>query len=271
MNQKVRLIALDMDGTLLLSDHATIPDRNIASIRKAQAMGIRVLICTGRLPEDISDYLKRMNLSCMIIACNGATAYTAPMPQGKRMFLHTLPAEDAKRAIAFLAEKHMVINGFESGVVNTFSEDPESHYHLVARHLIEEKRGLENLMAAAERGILKLYCYADYSRDRMREIRDELAGIIPNLVITASGANVIEVNAAGTDKGNALRHVAEMLTIPREAVMAIGDEENDIPMLQYAGFSVAMGNAIESVKKICRFVTAENDACGVSEAIESVL
>ena len=66
--KRVRLIALDMDGTLLLSDHQTVPQRNIDAIRRADAAGIHVCICTGRMIEDASDFVKRLNLPCMLIA-----------------------------------------------------------------------------------------------------------------------------------------------------------------------------------------------------------
>lgn len=65
----VRLIVLDMDGTLLLSDHQTVPQRNIDAIRRANAAGIHVCICTGRMLEDASDFTHRLNLPCMLIAC----------------------------------------------------------------------------------------------------------------------------------------------------------------------------------------------------------
>ena len=79
----VRLIALDMDGTLLLSDHQTVPQRNIDAIRRANAAGIHVCICTGRMLEDASDFMHRLNLPCMLIACNGTRISDAPLPEGR--------------------------------------------------------------------------------------------------------------------------------------------------------------------------------------------
>lgn len=104
--KRVRLIALDMDGTLLLSDHQTVPQRNIDAIRRADAAGIRVCICTGRMIEDASDFVKRLNLPCMLIACNGTRISDAPLPEGRILYRRSLEPEDAKRAIDLLMPYH---------------------------------------------------------------------------------------------------------------------------------------------------------------------
>ena len=78
--KNIRLIALDMDGTLLLSDHHTVPARNIEAIRRAASLGIRVAINTGRMLEDASDFIRRLDLPCLIIAANGARASEGPVP-----------------------------------------------------------------------------------------------------------------------------------------------------------------------------------------------
>ena len=99
---RVRLIALDMDGTLLLSDHHTLPQRNIDAIRRADAMGIRVAISTGRMVEDASDFIRRYDIPCMIVAANGARACDGPMPGGKMLYRCDLAPEDAAAALDLL-------------------------------------------------------------------------------------------------------------------------------------------------------------------------
>ena len=115
--KRVRLIALDMDGTLLLSDHQTVPQQNIDAIRRADAAGIRVCICTGRMIEDASDFVKRLNLPCMLIACNGTRISDAPLPEGRILYRRSLEPEDAKRAIDLLMLYHIMMNGFEDDFV----------------------------------------------------------------------------------------------------------------------------------------------------------
>ena len=133
----VRLIALDMDGTLLLSDHQTVPQRNIDAIRRANAAGIHVCICTGRMLEDASDFTHRLNLPCMLIACNGTRISDAPLPEGRVIYKRSLEPEDAKRAIDLLLPYHIMMNGFEDGRVTTVAFAPGQHYHIADRALVE--------------------------------------------------------------------------------------------------------------------------------------
>ena len=87
------------------------------------------------------------------------------------------------------------------------------------------------------------------------------------LVLTSSIPDNIEVNAQGADKGSALRALAERLGIPREKVMALGDNGNDVTMLQYAGVSVAMGDGSPEAKAAARFLTAPHDQNGLAQAV----
>ena len=159
--KRVRLIALDMDGTLLLSDHQTVPQRNIDAIRRADAAGIRVCICTGRMIEDASDFVKRLNLPCMLIACNGTRISDAPLPEGRILYRRSLEPEDAKRAIDLLMPYHIMMNGFEDGRVTTIAFAPGQYYHVAKRALVDVCYGEEAMYAAAERGIMKLYLAED--------------------------------------------------------------------------------------------------------------
>ena len=259
--KRVRLIALDMDGTLLLSDHQTVPQRNIDAIRRADAAGIRVCICTGRMIEDASDFVKRLNLPCMLIACNGTRISDAPLPEGRILYRRSLEPEDAKRAIDLLMPYHIMMNGFEDGRVTTIAFAPGQHYHVAKRALVDVCYGEEAMYAAAERGIMKLYLAEDGCD----------GAAVPHLQMTKSAPGNIEITPENAGKGMALAYLAQYLGLEREQVMAMGDAENDLSMLEYAEHSVAMANASDEVKATCRYQTASNDDCGVAEMIDRVL
>ncbi len=121
--KRVRLIALDMDGTLLRSDHYTVPQENIEAIRGAETAGLRVCISTGRMLEDASDFIHRLRLPCMIIAANGARASDGPLPEGSILLRHNLVPEDAHTALDILLAWGFMINGFEDGLVSTVQDD----------------------------------------------------------------------------------------------------------------------------------------------------
>lgn len=225
----VRLIALDMDGTLLLSDHQTVPQRNIDTIRRANAAGIHVCICTGRMLEDASDFTHRLNLPCMLIACNGTRISDAPLPEGRVIYKRSLEPEDAKRTIDLLLPYHIMMNGFEDGYAGAVDT--------------------ENTRAA----------------------RAAVQKALPHLPLTQSLPGNIEIMPENAGKGTALAFLANYLGFEREQVMAMGDAENDLSMLEYAYHSVAMANASPAVQKACRYQTLSNDECGVAAMIDRVL
>lgn len=274
--KRVSLIALDMDGTLLLSDHHTVPQRNIDAIRRVNAMGIRVAISTGRMIEDASDFIRRYDLPCMLIAANGARACTGPMPGGEMLYRKNLEPKDAHAALDILLESGLVIHGFEDGIVNTVDNGSGKKYHLVDRGLIEDRYGENEIRKAADRGVMKLFAVGggfagDVYDPRVAPTRERLMKEMPHLQITSSAPGNVEIISPEAGKGVALAYVAAQLGLTRENVMAVGDAGNDLNMLEYAVHSVAMGNATPDVLACCRYRTNCNDDCGVAEIIERVI
>lgn len=270
------MIALDMDGTLLLSDHHTVPQRNADAIRRAHSLGIHVVISTGRMLEDASDFIKRYNLPCMIISGNGARASDGPLPEGKILYASNLLPQDAHTALDILLPSGFMVNGFEDGVVHSAGNVCGRKYHLVERGLIEDRYGEESIRAAADRGLLKIFAIGDgFAGDlydpRVEPVRRALEKALGHLPITSSGAGNVELTSADAGKGKALAYMAGLLGLTRENVMAVGDAGNDLSMLEYAYHSVAMGNAVPEVHAACRYTTASNDECGVAQIIERVI
>lgn len=274
--QRVRLIALDMDGTLLRSDHHTVPQENIDAILRAHSLGIHVAISTGRMVEDASDFIRSYNLPCMIVAGNGARACSGPMPGSEWIYRCDLNPVDAHRALDLLKDSGLAIHGFEDGVVNTVDNGSGKKYHLVYRGLIKDRYGEEEIRKAADRGIMKLFAVGDgFAGDvydpRVTPVRERLMAEMPHLQITSSAPGNVEIISPLAGKGTALSYVAKSLGLTRENVMAVGDAGNDLNMLQYAYHSVAMGNASAEVLACCRYITATNDECGVAKIIHQVI
>lgn len=274
--KRVRLIALDMDGTLLASDHFTLPKPNVDAIRHADQCGIRVAISTGRMIEDASDFIRRYDLPCMIIAANGARACSGPMPGAEMLYACQLAPEDAHRVLDILLPSGLAINGFEDGIVNTVDPRKSRRYHLVDRGLIEARYGEEAFRKAADRGLMKIFAVGDGFAGSVYDplvasVREQIHRTLPHLQITSSAPGNIEITPPDAGKGTALAHVASLLGLSRENVMAVGDAGNDLNMLEYAYHSVAMGNASPEVMACCRYRTGTNDECGVAQMIERVI
>ena len=274
--KNVRLIALDMDGTLLKSDHRTISERNIEAIRRADRAGIRVCICTGRMLEDASEFIHRLKLPCSVIAGNGTRVSDGPLPEGKILLRRRFFPQDAHRVTDLLLPYGLTINALEDGRVSTYSPDGMQSYHLVRRGVVKGCYGEAAIRSAAERGVMKFYVAADSSSGskadaRIQKARAELRRELPHLQITSSAPGNLEIMPAGANKGTALAYMAQQLGLSSQEVMAMGDAQNDLSMLRYAYHSVAMANACGEVKAVCRYQTLSNDACGVAAMIERVL
>jgi hydroxymethylpyrimidine pyrophosphatase-like HAD family hydrolase len=212
--KRVRLIALDMDGTLLLSDHHTVPQENIDAIREADRRGIRVAISTGRMVEDASDFIRRYDLPCMIVAANGARACTAPMPGGEWIYRCNLEPQDAHRALDLLSGSGLAVHGFEDGVVNTLDNGSGKKYHLVYRGLIEDRYGEAEIRAAASRGIMKLFAVGDgFAGDvydaRVEPTRLMLQKELPHRICCTTGDG--EENLSVTCEADILRAIDTLL------------------------------------------------------------
>ncbi len=272
--KRVLLIALDMDGTLLASDHETMPADNIAAIRRADAAGVRVAISTGRMLEDVSDFINRLQLPCMIIAGNGARVSDGPMPGGHILVRRDLAATDAQRAAEILLSHELIVNAFEDGLISTVNQGTLWHYHLVTRGLIRERTGVQALREATSHDVIKLLAMSQTGENhddiQIDQALSEIRKALPHVQVVRSAPGNIEVISPDAGKGAGLAALACKLHLPRECVMAVGDEENDLSMLQFAFHSVAMGNAAQTVKAICRYQTATNDECGVARIIERV-
>ena len=276
MLSDVRLIALDMDGTLLSSDHHTIPQGNVDAIREADAEGIRVCICTGRMIEDAGDFVRRLGLPCMIIGADGARACDAPLPEGNMLLSRSFSPEDAQAVLDIALAHPVMVNVFEDGLVSTVLGPGGSKYHLVARALIDDVYGEEKLREAAARGASKIYIVDDHpDRDigkaSLDTIRREITQRLAHLQVSSSDPTNIEVTPPDVNKGTALAALAAQLGLTAQSVMAMGDALNDEPMLRFAVHSVAMANADPRIKAICRHETESNDACGVAKMIRRVI
>lgn len=269
-NTGIRLITVDMDGTLL-NENSVITRRSLDTIARAQAAGVIFSICTGRFFENASILLKDYGLDCPLISFNGARTSLAPF--GESFTSHKMPREAALATFWRLEEMDAHYFIFGEGFV-VISHDGDRHHSqkdFGSRMETEANTsyfyGKEACLKALAGGIYKYYIHADHDPLKLSRIRDGLQRVA-NINLTQSSSTNIEVMPQGIDKGVGVRDLAGHFCIPLSAVMAIGDQDNDLPMLQTAGFSVAMGNATPEIKAMADAITLSNAEDGVAEAIE---
>lgn len=283
----MKLIALDMDGTLL-NHHHTISPSNAEAIRRAQSSGIHVVVATGRSYQEAHPLIQEAGLHCPFLCVNGADIRTA---EGKRIAHFPLSLTQYQQIADVLKKGNVYYEVYtEEG---TLTEDREKalsflkayftgtkleqdpvHLHTLAedRFATGAVRLIESYDQYFSEQKAPIFKIMGYSLDpsNLSWTKEELQQL-PGLAISSSAPINLEVNSVQAQKGNAVQAYADSQGISLAEVMAIGDSFNDLSMMRIVGMPVAMGNAAEEVKAICRFTTKTNEEDGVAFAIEREL
>ncbi|RYL93602.1 Cof-type HAD-IIB family hydrolase [Sporolactobacillus sp. THM19-2] len=273
----IKLIAMDMDGTLLNS-HNEIGWENLKAMRYARSKGVSLTIASGRAPFDVMNLLKEADIEAHVIGGNGSTLHTL---DGKLLGADFLDTKEALEIVGDLtAKKYFVSVSTEHGIYHPENGELWLRQELERLHKPDERgEGYQRSakqtyhrnysspkdIEASGEGIYKLlvFSFDDQKLSRAREKYEAKH----KYAIVSSGSGNFEIMARNVSKGNALYHLASYLDIPLSEVMAIGDNYNDLSMFAVAGISVAMGNADQEIKDRCNRVTLTCAEDGVAHAI----
>ncbi len=257
----IRLIATDLDGTLLRSD-GTVSERTRRAIAHAREAGIAVVLVTARSPRTLRPLAQQIGVTGLAICLNGAVVYDLST---EAIVAHTpLSSAVAQRLVSALrATVPDVCFAVERGV--QAGHDPR---YAALRPIVDDHPSLiaDALTLCAE-DVTKLLVHhpAMPLPDLLRTTR-EIAG--EAAVVTHSSILFVEVSAAGVTKATALERLCAHLGVDAAAVVACGDMPNDLPMLHWAGHSVAVANAHPDVLAAVAEVTLFNDEDGVARVLE---
>ena len=265
--EKIRLIALDIDGTLV-DDEKRLPPANREALEAAQAAGVRVAIASGRMTPRIESIEELLGIDCIIVAYNGAKVVT-PRSEGRNTISHQpLPADVANFFIGYSHDNGHLLNFYHDDVL--YAQEGEDRRRFM--EIYAGRTGAEyNVSADLERfrgqQPTKLILLADPAeRDRLHDqFCDEFG---ERAFITKSDPEYLEIMAPGVHKGSGLATMAAHYGLTTDEVMGVGDAENDLGLLEEAGLGVAVANADPRVKAIANEETqpTNNDAA-VAEAI----
>ncbi|WP_025730249.1 Cof-type HAD-IIB family hydrolase [Atopobacter phocae] len=265
----IKLIAIDMDGTLLNSDK-TLSQAHINSLNQAIAKQLKIVICTGRPLKGITPFLNQIHLTDQdfIISNNGASIITSSEHQ--LIYEEALTAEHIRDIVALLPD-------IDSGVVVT---NDEAYYSISPNEssVMAWDANLVN-MPLIQTNLLDLSTNESYYKILIghdKKVLDNFYTQIPQTVfdqyyVVRSQDHLIEIQKKHVHKGTAFKWLCQHLEIRLEEAAAIGDGNNDIEMLETAGIGIAMGNASDAVKAISDYEVTTNDQAGVSEAIEYLI
>lgn len=285
----VQLIASDMDGTLL-DNNMVISPRNAAAIKQAQREGVPFVVSSGRAYSEIKPLLEAAQINCPMITMNGGRMFDE---EGREIFAAPLPRMLADQLITRFHQARLYIEVItEKGV---FSDDKTQRIQNFAELLTRIHPGLpfkeavirssarlellninyiddyQELLDNPHTTFFKIVAFSSEGPTVLAPLKQELLAAHDNIAITSSAASNIEVNHINAQKGIAVSKYADMLNIPLDNVMAIGDNNNDVSMLKVAGISYAMQNGSAEVKHLARYIAAPNDQDGVGKAIEAEL
>jgi len=225
----IRLVASDVDGTLL-DHHGHLPDDRAAAVVRLVAAGIPLVLATGKLWTSVRTLVDRLGLVGPHVACNGSVVFTG---DGRILHRELLDSDVADTIIATLRARRVVHAVYlEDGSIVTDRIDPAHH---VLPLLGEPSPVLD---ARAGRGVIKVLAILPV------ETEGDLRELAPGVArVQRTGPRFLEWNAPGADKATGLAVVAEQLGVSLDDVLAVGDAENDVPMLRAAGVGVAVVGA----------------------------
>jgi Cof subfamily protein (haloacid dehalogenase superfamily) len=257
----VRLVASDLDGTLLLPDR-TLSPRTVRVLREVVEAGIVLVLVSARPPRTLRPLAQELQAKGLAICCNGALIYDL---EGAAIVQHwPCPPEVVQTLVRRLRELAPGVS-FALELGETLGCEPE--YASRVPLLWGSAPQVLDVLELCQRPVTKLLVrHPTIDRDELLETVRELGG--DAILATHSGAPQVEVSAGGIEKASALAWLAHSLGILQQDVVAFGDMPNDVPMLSWAGHGVAVGNAHEQVLAVADEVTASNDDDGVARVLE---
>ena len=267
-----RMIALDLDGTLLNS-RKEIPEETVRAIRTVCAAGKTVVFGTGRAVSELTDQFALLPEVRYAVFASGAGLYDTR--EKKAFGLHGIHAAHTRRILDLARTKDIMpqfVSADRDFIQASHMEHLERYHMDVYRPLYEKAMTpVPDIYAFAEscrEPFLKINLYHADPAERART-REQLAA--PGLELVYSEVSSLECSAEGVSKGAGLERLCALLGIPPEACIAVGDADNDIPMLRAAGLGVAMGNAPDYVKTAADRIVADLDHGGCAQAVMMLL
>ena len=271
----LQLVALDLDGTLFNHD-GIITEKTKNEIKRATQKGTYVVISTGRPYNGVPfEQIKDTGID-YAITTNGASIYH--IPTNECIYENCMELSLVEPILTFLLEKQIHIDLYIDGKGFTPRYCRENLDKLsvppsLKEYILATRTPVDDLLSyVKERGqnIQKITLNFYKQSDGTFLHRDEIYNTLSQnkqLECVCGGFNNLEFSKAGVTKGTALTHLANLLSVPMEQTMAIGDTQNDISILKTAQIGVAMGNASEEVKALADYITTSHNEDGVGNAI----
>ncbi len=259
------LVALDVDGTLIGLD-GRVSDAVVAAVARARGAGLHLGLATGRMADGVADVLDRTGLPGPHIFFNGAQ-----VRRGDEVLASWPVARDALAALLDAcedAEVYLEVYADDGYLVNRMDERARPHWELLGKDPDGVVRSIDDVPGEVPKVTAVVFD---------RRAMDEVVGLMEDVGVrpgpagspATPGMHYVNGNHPDADKGRALLAAAEVLGIDPAATVAIGDERNDLPLLEVAGTAIAMGNATRQIREMAHLVAPDVQQHGAAAALDA--
>jgi len=270
----IKIIALDLDGTLLNEDKE-LSVRNKTALEKAALLGVEIVPATGRYYNNLPDCIKKLDFINYAITINGAYVYD--IKNDKCIYRSELPNETALRLFSFMNRYDVIYDCYQDnkGWINSeFQKKAELYGNTAFVEALKEKRisvdDITKMVASNGRSIQKTQCFSN-NREMLDEMAKEISNNFSDVAVSSSVRNNVEINAKDANKGQALTYLAQYLGVDINNTAAFGDGGNDFSMIKAAGIGVAMESGREDLKAVADRIAPPCFEDGVGIVIEELL
>lgn len=275
----IKMIAVDLDGTLFTNSKEILPE-TLSALERASAMGIEIVPATGRPFHGVSEKVTGLEFVNYILTCNGAAIYNRRT--GECLYKQPMSWEKGAEILTALKGLNISIDAF----INGYSYKERSQINFidslalsqVMKDYIKKTRlyvdDLIEFVSSEKHSVQKITLNFAKNPDGTSLDRDETKARldkISDIAVVSGGDNNLEITESTINKGISLVNFGKRLGIDRSQIMAFGDSGNDLEMLKAAGFGVAMGNSEKAVLDIADYVTLSNNDNGIGDAIEKLI
>lgn len=267
MAERVSVVAMDLDGTLLEIDKK-ISSANARALKECCEKGVHVVLASGRSFESVRTFANAIGIDCAVISCNGARMDASV--HGPIIMEDCIPEAQAVELFDALIEENVYFECYTPGKIymtDGFVERFHSHEARVMEldgYKLEYIDGTERMREEALKCAYKFVVFSP-DADRLSQVAERMRRF--DISITSSWGDNVELMKKGAGKGKALLAYAAVHGIPCEEIMSFGDQLNDLDMLSVSGWPVAMENAVESLKHSARLIAPHHDLSGVGRII----
>lgn len=263
--KEIRLVAIDLDGTLL-DPNSQVTERTDKAVRAVLEKGITVIFATGKTYTAVAPLVERFGIKTPCICVQGLVVYNG---DGKIMHQQVLSPAAARQVITYAEDRGFFVLLYSGARILMRARNEEVEKTLFTRYhepVPETIGALQNVLDSVP--INKMALVGEPRT--VKALRWQLNAQVGNMMrlMQAGVPQMVEVLPPGTSKGMALKALLKELKVDPEHVLAIGDAENDLEMIQLAGIGVAMGQAEQHVKDAANYVVASNAEDGAAEALE---